>query len=142
MPIQNMAGVTTFILESDTEIVATRVFAAQRRIVWEASTSPAHIPHWMLGPEGTTMPVCEIDLRPGGQWHFVWREPDGTEMEMRGVYREIIPTERLVNTEWWGGDWPETLNTLLLAEEDGKTRISAPSSIPRRRRVMRRLRRA
>lgn len=67
------------------------------------------------------MPVCEIDLRPGGSWHFVWRKSDGAEMEMCGVYREITPPERLVSTESWGGPWPETLNTLLLTEEKGKT---------------------
>jgi uncharacterized protein YndB with AHSA1/START domain len=75
----------------------------------------------MLGPEGWTMPVCEIDLRPGGGWHFVWRKSDGSEMEMRGAYREVTPPERLVHTESWGGDWPETLNTLVLTEEGGKT---------------------
>jgi uncharacterized protein YndB with AHSA1/START domain len=67
------------------------------------------------------MPVCEIDLRPGGAWHFVWRQADGTEMSMRGVYREIIPPERLVSTESWGDGWPETVNTLILTEKDGKT---------------------
>jgi uncharacterized protein YndB with AHSA1/START domain len=78
----------------------------------------------MLGPEGWTMPVCDLDLRPGGAWHFVWRRSDGTEMEMRGVYREIAAPERLVSTESWGGDWPETLITLTLAERDGKTTIT------------------
>jgi uncharacterized protein YndB with AHSA1/START domain len=58
----------------------------------------------MLGPEGWTMPVCEIDRRPGGAWHFGWRQPDGTEMEMRGVYRELTAPERLLTTESWGGD--------------------------------------
>lgn len=110
-------------LPSDLEIRMTRVFAAPLRFVFEAWTSPEHLPHWMLGPEGWTMPVCEVDLRPGGAWHFVWRRSDGTEMEMRGVYREIRPPERLVSTESWGGNWPETLNTLVLSEEDGKTRI-------------------
>jgi uncharacterized protein YndB with AHSA1/START domain len=76
------------------------------------------------------MPVCEIDLRPGGAWHWVWRGPDGTEMEMRGVYREVTPPERLVNTEEWGGDWPETLTTLVLTEEDGKTTISTTVLYP------------
>ena len=99
----------------------TRDFNAPRRLVWEAWTKPEHVPHWMLGPEGWTMPVCEIDLRPGGAWHFVWRRGDGTEMEMRGVYEEVAPPERLVNTESWGADWPETLNTLVLSEQDGKT---------------------
>ena len=102
----------------------TRVFDAPRRLVWEAWTNPEHLPHWMLGPSGWTMPVCEIDLRPGGAWHFVWRHADGNEMEMRGVYREVTPPERLVSTESWGGDWPETLNTLILAEQDGKTTIT------------------
>jgi uncharacterized protein YndB with AHSA1/START domain len=106
---------------TEREIVVTRVFDAPRRLVFEAWTNPKHVPRWMLGPEGWTMPVCEIDLRPGGAWHFVWRHSDGTEMEMRGVYREIVPPERLVSAESWGGDWPETLNTLILSEEGGKT---------------------
>jgi uncharacterized protein YndB with AHSA1/START domain len=109
---------------TDREIVMTRVFDAPRRLVFEAWTSPEHLPHWMLGPEGWTMPVCEIDLRPGGAWHFVWRRADGTEMGMHGAYREIKPPERLVSTESWGGDWPETLNTLVLSEENGKTTVT------------------
>jgi uncharacterized protein YndB with AHSA1/START domain len=114
---------TTLTTPSDREIVISRVVAAPRRLVFEAYTNPAHLPHWMLGPEGWSMPVCEIDLRPGGAWHFVWRRSDGTEMAMRGVYQEIVPPERLVSTESWGGDWPETLNTLMLSEEGGKTTI-------------------
>ena len=113
---------TVFTTPSDLEVVATRVFDAPRRLVWEAFTRPEHVSRWMLGPDGWTMPVCEIDLRPGGAWHFVWRKDDGTEMEMRGEYREVTPISRLVNTEAWGGDWPETLNTLELGDtEDGGT---------------------
>ena len=115
---------TTYTTPSDYEIVVTRVVDAPRRLVFEAHTNPAHLPHWMLGPSGWTMPVCEIDLRPGGTWHFVWRNADGTEMAMRGVYQEVVPPERLVSTESWGGDWPETLNTLTLSEENGKTTIT------------------
>jgi uncharacterized protein YndB with AHSA1/START domain len=70
------------------------------------------------------MPICEIDLRPGGAWRFVWRHADGAEMSIHGLYKEIVPPERLVSTESWGTDWPETLNTLLLSEEDGKTTIT------------------
>ena len=109
---------------ADREIVMMRVFDAPRRLVFEAWTDPAHLPRWMLGPEDWTMPVCEVDLRPGGAWHFVWRRSDGTRMEMRGVYKEIAPPERLVSTESWGGDWPETLNTLTLSEQDGKTTVA------------------
>jgi uncharacterized protein YndB with AHSA1/START domain len=109
---------------TEREIVVTRVFDAPRRLVFDAWTNPRHLPRWMLGPEGWTMPVCEIDFRPGGAWHFVWRRSDGTEMAMRGVYREIAPPERLVSSESWGGDWPETLNTLILSEEGGKTTMT------------------
>jgi uncharacterized protein YndB with AHSA1/START domain len=78
----------------------------------------------MLGPDGWTMPVCEIDLRPGGKWHFVWRKANGTEMGMHGEYREVTPPERLVSTEKWGDEWPETLNTLFLSEANGKTTMT------------------
>jgi uncharacterized protein YndB with AHSA1/START domain len=118
------SGETKFTTPSDREIVMTRVVNAPRRLVWDAWTKPEHLPHWMLGPAGWTMPVCEIDLRPGGAWHFLWRKSDGSELEMRGAYKEIAPPERLVSTESWGGDWPETLNTLILTENDGKTTIS------------------
>ncbi len=117
-------GTTTFTTPPGREIVMTRVIDAPRRLVFEAWTNPKHLPHWMLGPSGWTMPVCQIDLKPGGAWHFVWRRSDGTEMGMRGEYREITPPERLVSTESWGGDWPETLNTLILSGEHGKTTIT------------------
>jgi uncharacterized protein YndB with AHSA1/START domain len=124
MTTANKVGTTTFTTPSDREIAATRVVDAPRSLVWETHTNPDHLRNWLLGPEGWTLPVCEIDLRPGGAWHFVWRGPDGTEMEMRGEYREVTPPERLVQTESWGGDWPETINTLVLTEEDGKTTIT------------------
>ena len=112
---------TTFTTPSDREFVTTRVFDAPRRLVWDAWTNPKHVPNWLLGPSGWTMPICEIDLRPGGAWRFVWRRSDGTEMEMRGSYREVNPPERLVNTERWGGPWPETINTLVLTEAGDRT---------------------
>jgi uncharacterized protein YndB with AHSA1/START domain len=123
-------GSTTFTTPSDREIVATCVLNAPRRLVWEAHTNPEHVSQWMLGPEGWTMPVCEIDLRPGGAWHFVWRRADGNEFEMRGVYQEVVPPERLVYTEAWGGDWPEALNTLEFTEEGGRTTITTTVLYP------------
>lgn len=130
MTAGNKQGVTTFSTPSDREIAMTRVFDAPRRLVWAAWTSPEHLPHWMLGPPGWTMPVCEVDLRPGGAWRYVWRQADGTEMAMSGVYREVTPYERLVSTESWGGDWPETINTLTLSEEGGKTTITSTVLYP------------
>ena len=120
----NPRAATTVTTPSDREIVITRVVAAPRQLVFEAYTNPEYVRQWMLGPAGWTMPVCEIDLRPGGAWHFVWRRDDGSEMAIRGVYQEIRPPERLVSTESWGGDWPETHNVLLLSEEGGQTTIA------------------
>jgi uncharacterized protein YndB with AHSA1/START domain len=112
---------TTFTTPSDRELVATRVFDAPPSRIWDAHTRPEHVKQWMLGPEGTTMPIAEMEVRPRGTWHYVWRNPDGSEIEMNGLYREIVPGERLVQTENWGGDWPETVHTLELTERDGKT---------------------
>ena len=130
MATTSSAGATTFTTPSDREIAATRVFDAPRSLVYEAHTNPKHLPKWMLGPEGWTMPVCEIDLRPGGAWHFVWRKADGSEMAMRGTYKEVVPPEKVVTTESWGGDWPETINTLTLSEKDGKTTLTSTILYP------------
>ena len=127
-----MTGTRTLTLTtpSDREIVVTRVVDAPRHLVFEARTNPKYVPNWLLGPPGWTMPVCEIDLRPSGAWHFIWRNSDGTEMEMRGVYREIKPPERVVSIESWGGEWPETINTLTLLEANGKTTITVSVLYP------------
>lgn len=124
MNAADRVGVTALTTPSDREVVITRVVDAPRKRVWDAWTKPQHVKQWLLGPEGWTMPVCEIDLRPGGKWHFVWRKSDGAEMEMTGVYREVVPPERLVNTERWGSEWPETTNTLVFSEKGGKTTIT------------------
>jgi uncharacterized protein YndB with AHSA1/START domain len=86
----------------------------------------------MLGPGDWTMTVCDVDLRPGGAWHFVWQHPDRPAMAMEGEYREVAPCERLIATERWGGDWPETLNTLDFAESDGRTTITLTIRYPNR----------
>ena len=116
-------GTTTFTTPSDREIVITHVVEAPRELAFDAWTSPEHVPHW-FGPRGSTVPVCEIDLRPGGAWHYLLRSPDGTDMAMRGVYREVSRPDRLVSTESFD-DYPgESLNTLVFTEEDGKTTIT------------------
>jgi uncharacterized protein YndB with AHSA1/START domain len=70
------------------------------------------------------MPVCEIDLRPGGVFRYGWRRAEGGEMEITGAFREISPPDRMVSTESWGPDWPETINTVVLTDTDGKTTIT------------------
>jgi uncharacterized protein YndB with AHSA1/START domain len=116
-------GETTFTTPSEREIEMTRLFDAPRELVFEAFTNPEHVPHW-FGPRGWSLPVCEIDLTPGGSWRYVMRAPNGEEMGMSGVYREIRPPGRLVSTESFD-DYPgESVNTLMLTEEDGKTRYT------------------
>jgi uncharacterized protein YndB with AHSA1/START domain len=127
-----MVGVTTYATPTDTQVVITRVVDAPRRIVFDAWTNPQYVPRWLLGPPGWTMPVCEIDLRPGGTWHYVWRRTDGSEMAMHGSYKEVVPPERLVSTESWGPQWPETVNTLVLAESGGRTTITLTITYPSR----------
>lgn len=132
MSTANKVGATTFTTPSDREVAMTRVFDAPITLVWEAWTSCEHLPHWLLGPSGWTMPICEIDLRPGGAYRWGWSGLDGAEMEITGVYQEISPPERLVSTESWGGDWPEAINTLTLSEEDGKTTMIITALYPSR----------
>jgi len=117
-------GVTSYTTPSDREVVITRVVDAPRELVWKVWTSPEHIPRWLVGPPGWTMPVCEMDLRPGGKWRYVWRQGDGTEMTLSGLVREVVPPSRLVTTERWGPEWPETLNTMALTEAEGLTTIT------------------
>lgn len=118
------ASTTTLTMVSDEEIAISRAFDAPRQLVFDAHTKPEHLTQWLLGPEGWTMPVCEIDLRPGGSWRFAWQHSDGSKLEMTGVYREIVPPERIVNTERWGPEWLETVNTTLFTEEYGRTTIT------------------
>ena len=111
---------------TDREIVMTRVFDAPRNLVFDALTKPELVKRWLWGPDGWTMPVCEIDLRVGGKYRYVWRHADGREMGMGGVYREIVPPERVVSTELFDEDWTggEVLGTLVLREQGGKTTLT------------------
>ncbi len=112
---------------SDREIAVTRVFDAPRQLVFDAHTKPDLVRQWLLGPPGWSMPVCEMDVRVGGTYRWVWRhDTNGTEMGMGGVYREIVAPERLVTTERFDDAWypGEALNTLVLIEKGGRTTLT------------------
>jgi uncharacterized protein YndB with AHSA1/START domain len=109
---------------TDREIVLTRVFDAPRRLVFDAFSKPELLKRW-FGPRGWSMTVCEIDLRVGGAFRFVLRSPDGKDMGMRGVYREIVPPERSVHMESFD-DYPgESQVTAVFTEDRGKTTLTA-----------------
>ena len=108
---------------SDREIAMTRVFEAPRSLVFHALTKPDLIKRWLLGPPGWSMPVCEIDFKVGGAYRYVWRrDDDGTEMGMGGVYREIVPPERIINTEKF--EEGEALVTTVLVQKGGETTLT------------------
>lgn len=112
----------------DREIVFTRVFEAPRRRVFDALTRPDLLKRWH-GPHGWSLVVCEVDLKAGGAFRFVWRRgTDATsDMGMGGVYREVVPPERLVHTERFDVPWypGECVITTVLVEESGKTTFTA-----------------
>ena len=118
---------------SDQEIRLTRLFDAPRHLVFEAMTKPEHVRQWWgrLG-EGYSVPVCEIDLRPGGKWRFVNRHPKG-DAAFHGEYREVTPPGRIVFTEIFE-QFPDTVSvvTAELSDEGGKTRLTATVRYPSR----------
>ncbi|MEO7190433.1 MAG: SRPBCC family protein [Vicinamibacterales bacterium] len=119
---------------SDREIRMTRLFDAPRDSMFAAMTRPEHITRWWgrLG-EGYSVPVCEVDLRPGGAWRFVNRTPAGDLVAFSGVYREIAPPDRTVHTEIFEA-FPdaESVVTAVFSEEHGRTRLTATVLYPSR----------
>jgi uncharacterized protein YndB with AHSA1/START domain len=112
---------TTFAFPSDREIVMTRVFDAPRELVFKTCTNPDLIPQWW-GPKGLTTTVDKMEVRPGGVWRFVQRGPDGNEYAFNGVYREVVPPERVVDTfEFEGMPGHVMLETVTFEEHEGKT---------------------
>ncbi len=115
-------------LPSDLEIALTRSFAAPAQLVFECLTKPEHIALW-LGRPGDTMPICEVDLRVGGTWRYVWHLREGGEMGMSGEYREIEAPSHIVTTEAFDEPFFEvmgagTLNTTTFVERDGRTTLT------------------
>jgi len=118
------ATVTT---PTDREIHIERIFDAPRDKVFAAYTNPDLIPEW-YGPHGTTTIVDQMDVRPGGSWRFVMRDPDGSETAFRGTYREITPPERIVQTwEWEGLPGHVSVETAAFEDLGDRTRMVATS---------------
>jgi len=120
------AGALVVTTPSDREILMTRVFGAPRQLVFDAFTKPDLVRRWLLGPDGWTMPVCEIDLRVGGRYRYVWRnEKSGKEMATGGVFRDVAAPARLVNTEKFEDPWypGEAIVTTTFEEERGRTTV-------------------
>jgi len=112
------------------EMTLTRVFDAPRELVFGAWSDPAHLVRWW-GPNGFTLPGCEMDFRPGGAYSFVMRGPDGQDYPFHGVYREIVEPERIVFTAIIdNAPGNELLTTVTFAEHGGKTRLTVKQTVP------------
>ncbi len=121
-------------LPSDREVQVTRSFKAPRTLVFRAFTEPELARRWMLGPPGWSMPVCEMDVRPGGSYRWRWRsDTDGKEFGFFGTFREIQAPSRIVHTERFdpgtiGDSYPtgaEALITTTFTEDAGITTMTA-----------------
>ncbi len=113
------------------EFVVERHFSAPRTLMFQVFTQPEHLKRWWA-PQPYTVPVCTIDLRPGGIWHYCLRSPEGQDQWARSVYCEIVPPEKLVYTSTFADEHanpiegiPEHLTTVIFTEEAGKTQVSA-----------------
>jgi uncharacterized protein YndB with AHSA1/START domain/predicted SnoaL-like aldol condensation-catalyzing enzyme len=116
-----------FTMPSDREVVMTRVFDAPVKLVWRAYTEPEFIPRWW-GLRYLATRVDKMDLTPGGDWRFVSRAPDGSEYGFHGVFREIVPLERIVWTfEFEGLPGHVSVETVKFEEHEGKTKVTVTS---------------
>ena len=110
---------------SDEEIRITRSFDAPRMMVWDAYTRPELVKRWLGKMPGWSWAVCEMDVRKGGRYRWLWRGPEGAELGLAGVYLEVVPGERLVTTERYDQQWyeGEAVGTVEFTEADGRTTL-------------------
>jgi uncharacterized protein YndB with AHSA1/START domain/ketosteroid isomerase-like protein len=117
---------------AENEIIITRCFAAPRALVWQVWTQPEHIARWW-GPRGFNTTVTAMDFREGGKWRYVMHGPDGAEYPVHGVFREIVPLERIVTSDEFDEGWqpPQRIDlphgivvTALFEDEGDRTRLT------------------
>jgi len=127
MSEQDVAGKSAITLPAEREIRIERIFDAPRDRVFAAHTDPELIPQWW-GPRGVTTVVEEMDATTGGAWRFLMRDSDGSETIFRGIYREVAPPERIVQTfEWDGMPGYVSVDTASFEDLGDRTRIVTTS---------------
>lgn len=118
---------------SDREVAVTRAFDAPRSLVFDAYTKPELVKRWLLGPPGWSMPVCDMDVRPGGKFVWRWRsDEDGKQFGFHGEFREVARPSRLVHTEIYdpmdvGGTMGDeaAVITVTFTERNGVTTVKS-----------------
>lgn len=111
---------------SASTVQVVRSFKAPAQLVWDFHTKPQLVQRWLLGPDGWSMPVCEIDLRVGGRYRYGWRDNSGAQPDFgfTGEFKEIQPLRRISHTEAMEGTPWESLVTSTYEEKDGITTLT------------------
>jgi uncharacterized protein YndB with AHSA1/START domain len=121
------SGTATVTLPTDEQILITREFDAPKHLVYRAWTTPELVKRWWSGHQGE-MTIAEIDLRVGGRWRYVMVADGGHEVAFHGEYREIVPHQRIVNTEVYempgAPEGEGALNIVTFTEVDGRTTLT------------------
>jgi uncharacterized protein YndB with AHSA1/START domain len=121
------SGTATVTLPTDEQILITREFDAPKHLVYRAWTTPELVKRWWSGHQGE-MTIVEIDLRVGGRWRYVMVADGGHEVAFHGEYREIVPDQRIVNTEVYempgAPEGEGALNIVTFTEVDGRTALT------------------
>jgi uncharacterized protein YndB with AHSA1/START domain len=129
MATVSSSGAAKVTLPTDEQILITREFDAPRELVYRAWTTPELVKRWWAGKRGEVT-LAEIDLRVGGMWRYVMIATDGFEVAFHGEYREIVPNERIVSTEFYEGAPAEhaagepPLTTVTFTDAGGRTLLT------------------
>ncbi|MFC5648242.1 SRPBCC family protein [Paenibacillus solisilvae] len=122
MSANHSTGSTTTSMQGK-ELIINRVFPAPRELVYQTWTDPGHLPKWW-GPRGFTITTHEIDVRPGGVWHYIMHGPDGIDYDNKIVYIEVVNPERLVYSHGGEGEDDQFQVTVNFAEQSNQTEIT------------------
>ena len=117
---------------SDTQVRVSRVIRGSVEQVWEAHNRADLMQRWLLGPDGWTMPVCDVATKVGDQYRYEWESSDGTQrFGFTGELLESVAPHRAVTTEQMiGMEGPSTTNELTLTPVDGGTLLSLVITYP------------
>ena len=123
---QGQAAIFAVTMPSDREVCVTTYVTAPRPIVFDAYTKPEIARRWFYGPADWPLVECAVDLRVGGALRYVWEHTDQGKMGMSGLYREVVPSARLVHTELFDEDWTggETIVTTLFEDQGRATKVT------------------
>src|SRR3546814_17150530 len=123
MPADTKLTVTT---PTDTQVAVERTFDAPARLIWNAHTKPELIKQWLTGPEGWSMPLCEVDLRVGGAYRYEWTHPAAAGFGTGGKFTAVDPVTHLAFTEPLDGFEGEPQQTNAFVAPDARTTGTKP----------------